>query len=439
MDGISLSTFHPIEHLSPTELESAALSPFRFVNRVDASITAGKNIRPLTTRVLAPNVSPLTPTEGMDIPFDCHSIFLVPGGRFMLADTTDHGLCLWDLGIQPGLPINRSPLAVLHKASGELTRFTSPTPDAHGVYICIAGEMNLNTEHTCLSVHELYPSFPNVTFRPTHSLKVKGEVDCIYIYRNVLACNHGNNQVTVWNFMQNKGVSWEYTKEITDVFIFADSLTLVEDEHFTVWDINDSFYLPNDEINGVPLIQHLPRLIRGHSDLGQNGISLLSPPSQWVSPGCRPPFFGLCTQFQEEAPTMQSYTFESIDPPHNLQLQRFDPLLTDLVDSLPLSLVDTEEFLRHLRFCDQYLVIAWLDDSYIAISFLHTPVAGPFKYVRPKTRYLGFNSESHFEDIVVNDFDFCPASGRLVVTTDSGDIRIMDYLDPPISMIISKV
>ncbi|EDR03744.1 uncharacterized protein LACBIDRAFT_306758 [Laccaria bicolor S238N-H82] len=139
-DGISLSTFHPIENLSPIELENAAFSPFRFVNRLDASITAGENIRPLTTRVLVPDLLPLTPTESMDIPFDCYSIFLVPGGRFMLADTADHGLCLWDLGIHPGSPINQSPLAVLHKASGELTRFTSPTPDAHGVYICIAGE-----------------------------------------------------------------------------------------------------------------------------------------------------------------------------------------------------------------------------------------------------------------------------------------------------------
>ena len=141
MDGISLSTFLPIERLSPTELENAALSPFRFANRVDASITGGEDMEPLTTRVLVPELLPLTPTpEGMDIPFDCNSIFLIPGGRFMLADTTDHGLCLWDIGIHPGSPINPS-LALLHKATGETTRFTSPTPNAYGVYICIAGEM----------------------------------------------------------------------------------------------------------------------------------------------------------------------------------------------------------------------------------------------------------------------------------------------------------
>ncbi|EDR03743.1 uncharacterized protein LACBIDRAFT_331158 [Laccaria bicolor S238N-H82] len=244
--------------------------------------------------------------------------------------------------------------------------------------------------------------------------------------------------------MQNKGVSWEYANEITDVgtlpqinssnlFIVADSLILFEDEVFTVWDIHDSFYLANDEISGVPLIQHLPILNRFHSDLGQNGLTLLSPPSQWVSPGCRLPFFGLCTHFQGEAPTMQSYTFESIDSPHNSQPQRFDLLLTDTVDSLPLSIIETEEYLRHLRSCDQYLIIAWLDDSYVTLNLMHTPVrVGPRKHVPPKTRYLEFQSD-HSEVIAVNDFDFCPAFGRLVLTTESGDIRIMDYLSPPVS------
>lgn len=162
-------------------------------------------------------------------------------------------------------------------------------------------------------------------------------------------------------------------------------------------------------------------------------ISLLSPPSQWVSPGCRLPFFGLCTPPEAEgyAATMQCYTFEPIGPPHNSQPQRFDLLPAGFVHSLPSSIIDSENFLRHLRFCDRYLVIAWLDGSHVNISLMPTPV-DPDKEVPSKTQNLKFNSD-HSEDIVINDFDFCPASGRLVVTTDSGDIRIMDYLSPPVS------
>jgi len=186
-------------------------------------------------------------------------------------------------------------------------------------------------------------------------------------------------------------------------------------------------------MKGVPLIQHLPRLKLFHNDAAMNLTSLLSPPSQWVSAGCRLPFFGLCSHGQELAATMQCYTFESIGPHHNSQLRRFDPLPAG-VHSLPSSIIDSE-FLRDLRFCDRYLVIAWLDGSasYANISLMPTPV-DPNKEVSSEThdRNLKFNSD-HSEDIVINDFDFCPASGRLVVTTDSGDIRIMDYLCPPMS------
>jgi len=201
----------------------------------------------------------------------------------------------------------------------------------------------------------------------------------------------------------------------------------------TVWDIPASFYLPIDDVEGVPLIQHLPRWKLARDGAAIGVISLLSPPSQWVSSGCRLPFFGLCTAPEVEgyAATMRCYTFESIDPPHNSQLQRFDPLRAGFVHSLPLSIFDSEIFLRHLRFCDRYLVIAWPYGSHINISLMPTPI-DPDKGVPSKTQNLKFKSDP-CEDIVIKDFDFCPASGRLVVTTDSGDIRIMDYLSPPMS------
>ena len=61
-----------------------------------------------------------------------------------------------------------------------------------------------------VSIYEIYPSSPDVAFRLTHSLKVKGAFDNAYIYRNTLACSHHNNLITVWDFIQNKAISWEY-------------------------------------------------------------------------------------------------------------------------------------------------------------------------------------------------------------------------------------
>ena len=64
--------------------------------------------------------------------------------------------------------------------------------------------------NTRVSIYEIYPSSPNVAFRLTHSLKVKGTLYNAYIYRNTLACSHHDNLITVWDFIQNKAISWEY-------------------------------------------------------------------------------------------------------------------------------------------------------------------------------------------------------------------------------------
>ena len=64
--------------------------------------------------------------------------------------------------------------------------------------------------NTRVSIYEIYPSSPNVAFRLTHSLKVKGTLYNAYIYRNTLACSHHDNLITVWDFIQNKAIRWEY-------------------------------------------------------------------------------------------------------------------------------------------------------------------------------------------------------------------------------------
>ena len=61
----------------------------------------------------------------------------------------------------------------------------------------------------CVSIYEIYPSSPDVAFRLTDSLKVKGTLDDAYMYGNTLACSYHNNLITVWDFIQNKAIGWE--------------------------------------------------------------------------------------------------------------------------------------------------------------------------------------------------------------------------------------
>jgi hypothetical protein len=136
MHGINLSTFYPLENISQIELEHAAFSPFRFIKYAEDIIPSEGDSKSVVTRILEPRLPPVFSTDE-NVPFSCDTVLLIPGGRFLFTDTIQHGVPLWDLGIHPGIPMRLSPLAVLPTTMGSFVRFTSPTPDGHGVYVCI--------------------------------------------------------------------------------------------------------------------------------------------------------------------------------------------------------------------------------------------------------------------------------------------------------------
>ncbi|EDR11114.1 uncharacterized protein LACBIDRAFT_315527 [Laccaria bicolor S238N-H82] len=420
MHGINLSTFYPLENLSQIELEHAALSPFKFIKYAKAS---EGDIKPVVTRILKPRLPPVFSTDDEDVPFICVTLLLIPGGRFLFADTMQHGVPLWDLGIHAGIPMKLSPLAVLPTAPGSFVSVTSPTPDGHGVYVCIE-QMSLNMDNR-VSIYEIYPSSPDVAYRLTHSLKVEGTLDNAYIHKNTLACSSRNNLITVWDFIQNKAISWEYNHVIhqpNGAILFADTLLLVELGKLTVWDVPSSLYLPVSDDMKAAVIQLLPRLeIRTPSPAESLRVS---PPSQWISAGqSRLPLFGLCSPTPDALnASMRYYTFKYV--PSNFDYQTFDPQQVGIV-SFPIATMSLN-FLRHIRFCGKSLALTWQADDNVNISLMNMPQGDPDGMATPTTRRL-FNRE----EVVLQDFDFCPAAGRLVVTTAAGYIRIMDFLTPP--------
>ena len=136
MHGINLSTFYPVENISQTELEHVAFSPFKFIKYAKDDNPFQGDIKSVVTRILEPRLPPVFSTDE-NVPFSCHAVLLIPGGRFLFTDTIQHGVPLWDLGIHAGIPMKLCPLAVLPTTMESTVRFTSPTPDGHGVYVCI--------------------------------------------------------------------------------------------------------------------------------------------------------------------------------------------------------------------------------------------------------------------------------------------------------------
>ena len=136
MHGINLFTFYPLENISQIELEHIALSPFRFIKYAKDNIASEGDIKSVKTRFLESRLPPVFSTDE-NIPFNCVTLFLIPGSWFLLTDTIRHGVALWDLRVHAGIPIKLSPLEVLPTARGSFVSVTNPTPDGLGVYVCI--------------------------------------------------------------------------------------------------------------------------------------------------------------------------------------------------------------------------------------------------------------------------------------------------------------
>jgi len=301
---------------------------------------------------------------------------------------------------------------------------------------------------THVSIYEIYPSSPDVAFRLTHSLKVKGTLDKVSIYRNTLACSNHNNLITVWDFIQNKAISWENNvvsrpngvndlpeidHHIYEVILFIDTLLLVEFGKLSVWDVPSSLYLPLSDDMEVALIRPLPRS-EIHIPAPTESFRISSP-SQWLSAGqSRLPFFGLCIptpdvqggELDHFDVSMRCYTFKSVPSlPDNPKSQAFDPQQVGVVSSFPIWTM-SENFLRHIRFCGDSLTVAWQAGDDVNIGLMKMPQGDPDSMATLAIRCL-FNGE----EVVLRDFDFCPAAGRLVVMTADGGIQIMDFLTPP--------
>ena len=92
-----------------------------------------------------------------------------------------------------------------------------------------------------------------------------------------------------------------------------------------------------------------------------------------------------------------------------------------ILSSIPSRMVNESEFLFGLRFCNGELCQRWRPDNDVLISLIPIPTSHEeTKSVVTRTLFSG----------PLWDFDFCPASGRLVVATPENVIRVMDFLSP---------
>ncbi|KII87651.1 hypothetical protein PLICRDRAFT_42154 [Plicaturopsis crispa FD-325 SS-3] len=149
--GVFQPTF-PVERMTLPQLEHAATASYRFLCQIRRTGKQGY-LQPLATRVLK------APSDTRDRVTFRQSL-IIPGGRFLLTESSDDLLQLWDLGFHADTVIDPSPIASvkIHPSAGDYYPTTHPTADGQGLVIRVLSMSN--QEFPTMNIFEIYPLAP---------------------------------------------------------------------------------------------------------------------------------------------------------------------------------------------------------------------------------------------------------------------------------------
>ncbi|KAG6909501.1 hypothetical protein DXG01_017223, partial [Tephrocybe rancida] len=189
--GVFLPTF-PVASMDQKALEHAALVPYRF----GRLLTAGKPpiVYPQATRLLLGHKSLGVEIEGMR---------LVPGGRFLLIESVDSRVFLWDLGHSPASVVKFLPVATLEPENGSLSRGyggIEPTDDGKGFYVVYREHSDTFRQ---ISVFVIYPLAPAPQFALVAVLPMSVYASTIHVLGGLCVIQSGSDSYIVWDFIRD--------------------------------------------------------------------------------------------------------------------------------------------------------------------------------------------------------------------------------------------
>ena len=142
--------------MTVSELEYASLSPHLFINVVKRYDGTRDRVACRTRifdgrRILAPGRAP-------EPIFDVDSMYLVPGGRYLIASGGDDVrtfLCLWDIGYGAHAPMKVLPLTIWEEAQPPRTgpllnieeisiKAVAPSSDGKGLVVVVVKRVNVS-------------------------------------------------------------------------------------------------------------------------------------------------------------------------------------------------------------------------------------------------------------------------------------------------------
>ena len=189
-----------------TELEHASLCPSRLLSLIHNDIP----LRSFITRILEPRTpSVVTDYEGS---LHCTDAFLIPGGRFLVVNSTHHGICLWDLGIHGGKVPRSRPVAVIPEVGRSLL-CTGPTQDGLGI-ILISYPSSTSEYDRTLRAYEIYPCTNCPRFTPLGSIQYIQQANRVFrktaLYGDLVVFENCPGYIVAWNTRLDAAIAWRY-------------------------------------------------------------------------------------------------------------------------------------------------------------------------------------------------------------------------------------
>ncbi|KAF9479325.1 hypothetical protein BDN70DRAFT_932655 [Pholiota conissans] len=417
-NAIFLPTF-PLDEMTVPELEHAAMAPYKWLALGYVGDGSGTRTSVGTHRIR--NLSPVEASlhsDEMDPPeeddFEVRSLFLVPGGRFLVTFSW-RWICVWDLGFatpeSSGSPIQNDtdvsePIAKV-KVDLHSMHLVHASPDGQSLRIFVSCPTYANDQKLTdvLHVFEIYPQHEDA------ELNLIGRLDVVVL--------------KIWNFKTNGWTSWTVQGGFQQAIVTPTLVLLIHSTAVSIWRI------PRLMVN-APLFSFVnptpqpPALNIPYSVSRPPGDDVYSGPSDWYS-GTPLPI------------TYDVATITSLDEMH---LQRYEIVLTDeppyatLVETLaaviPVRDDDDTLNLEPYRFCMDSLV-AWWYETYTDTMNIYTgPVRAPQDAAGGSQRVLGVQTTAISAAGTASSF--CPMSGRFAYLDDDDDslqgVVVLDFLLP---------
>ena len=139
---------------------------------------------------------------------------LIPGGRFLVVNSTHHGICLWDLGIHGGKVPRSRPVAVIPEVGRSLL-CTGPTQDGLGI-ILISYPILSDRR---IFAYEIYPCMDHPQFSLLGMIQSSQPATnfCIHrtpaLYDDLLVFEMDPGDIVAWNIRLNTAIAWKHDNQ----------------------------------------------------------------------------------------------------------------------------------------------------------------------------------------------------------------------------------